>query len=93
MTVQLKRLCEQRCVVLHFHPRPFARNVKEAGMLYLGAATGTFHGMYIAPERRGQGVMKHFFAYYVAFCRHCGSNSSRDVGRLYVEWELRAQGK
>ena len=72
MTVQLKRLCEQRCVVLHFHPRPFARNVKEAGMLYLGAATGTFHGMYIAPERRGQGVMKHFFAYYVAFCRHCG---------------------
>ena len=71
VTVQLKRLCEQRCIVLHFHPRPNARNVKEAGMLYLGAATGTFHGMHIAPEARGHGAMKRFFAYYVAFCRGC----------------------
>ena len=72
VTLRFKRLCERRRLVLSFCPQPFRRNVKEAAMLYLDAASGDFYGMHVAPERRGGGLAKIIFAYYVCFCRFFG---------------------
>ena len=56
--VHFKLLCRRRCIMLHFGPRLDARNVKEAGFIYFGAARGTLTGIHVAPERRGGGEMK-----------------------------------
>ena len=71
VSVHFKRLNRRRHILLHFSPSGGAirQNVKEAGFIYFGAATGTLTGMHIAREHRGQGFMRLFFAYYTCFCR------------------------
>ena len=65
VTLSLKRLCKRRRIVLSFCTRPFARNVKEACMLYLDAATGGFHGLHVAPGQRGRGLARGRLAGYI----------------------------
>ena len=58
VAVHFKRLCCHRCILLHFTPRLGERNVKELGFIYFGAAGGTLHGLHVAPDSRGGGLMK-----------------------------------
>lgn len=75
VSVHFKRLNRRRHILLHFAPgngvinQWKGRHTKEAGFIYFGAKSGTFVGMHIAHERRGQGLMRQLFAYYVCFCR------------------------
>merc|ERR1711957_53975 len=83
--VQLKRFLtpQQRCIILHFFDTETSskRNLqtlvvdsgrKPIAMAYCEAATGNFHGIHIAEEHRGCGLMKPAFLYYVPFCREFG---------------------
>jgi len=85
--VQLKRFLtpKQRCIILHFFETQEEgatgqklstlvadRGRKQVAMAYCEAATGAFHGIHIAEEHRGCGLMKPAFLYYVLFCREFG---------------------
>eukprot|EP00747_Dinoflagellata_sp_TGD_P220042 gnl/TRDRNA2_/TRDRNA2_92059_c0_seq2.p1 gnl/TRDRNA2_/TRDRNA2_92059_c0~~gnl/TRDRNA2_/TRDRNA2_92059_c0_seq2.p1 ORF type:complete len:329 (+),score=47.88 gnl/TRDRNA2_/TRDRNA2_92059_c0_seq2:74-988(+) len=97
--VHRKRLNErkQRFLFLHFYSIESASNNrlkdrKEIAMVYFEAASGTFHGLHIAPEHRGRGLMKLIFLYYVLFCHHfalpaldTAHNKKPSFAKLYTD--------
>lgn len=91
VAVQLRRFLtpKQRCLIIHLidteDDRAKSRRLqtlvadrgrKQAAMVYCEAATGAFHGIHIANEHRGCGLMKPAFLYYVLFCREFGLSTS-----------------
>merc|ERR1711957_90568 len=64
----------QLFILLHFYssgdaPHSKVKDRKEIAFIYFEAHSGALHGLHVAPEHRGRGLMRPLFLYYVLFCR------------------------